>query len=376
MINDLAQFTLLCLSALYIGKWFKNIGLPLISGFLFAGIISGPFFLTQLTHEEVIRLGFIDDIALGFIALSAGAELYLNEFKERIKSILYILACLVIFTITIGTIGIFLISDWIPFTHGLSPLKVLAISLLMGTILMARSPSAAIAIINELKAKGPFTQTVLSVTVLMDVVVITLFAINLSIADAFMNERPINLSFLLMLALKIFTSLIVGGLLATVIRGMTGLKLRDEIKAIMILGAGYSVFLGAEYLTHWSLEHFGSHFTLEPLLICMVAGTLMTNVSGRTLEFSQLIHRLSPYVYVAFFTLTGATLKVDILMTLWPIALAIFMIRLVGIFIGSFVGGVLAHEPKRHNYIRWMGFVTQAGVGLGLAKGVESQFPS
>lgn len=51
-------------------------------------------------------------------------------------------------------------------------------ALLIACLAVARSPSSAIAIIEELHAKGPFTTTVLTVTVLMDVVVVLLFALT------------------------------------------------------------------------------------------------------------------------------------------------------------------------------------------------------
>ncbi len=48
----------------------------------------------------------------------------------------------------------------------------IAVSILFGTIFVARSPSSAIAVINEMRANGPFTKTVMGVTVLKDVLVI------------------------------------------------------------------------------------------------------------------------------------------------------------------------------------------------------------
>ncbi len=47
----------------------------------------------------------------------------------------------------------------------------------------------------------------------------------------------------------------------------------------------------------------------------------------------------------------------------------------MAIFVGSFFGGVAAKEPARLNRISWMVYVTQAGVGLGLAREVADEFP-
>jgi Trk K+ transport system NAD-binding subunit len=74
--------------------------------------------------------------------------------------------------------------------------------------------------------------------------------------------------------------------------------------------------------------------------------------------------------------LTGASLALDVLLATWTITLALFAVRLVGIFVGSFSGGLLAGDPSKHNRLSWMAYVTQAGVGLGLAKEVAGEFPA
>jgi Trk K+ transport system NAD-binding subunit len=79
-------------------------------------------------------------------------------------------------------------------------------------------------------------------------------------------------------------------------------------------------------------------------------------------------------IYIAFFTLVGAELKLDVLADVWLIALAVFGVRIISIFVGSMAGGILAGEPKKHNRLRWMVLITQAGVALGLAKEVAVEF--
>jgi Trk K+ transport system NAD-binding subunit len=68
-------------------------------------------------------------------------------------------------------------------------------------------------------------------------------------------------------------------------------------------------------------------------------------------------------------------LALDVLADTWIIALGLFIVRLVAIFIGSLGGGVIARDPMQFNRLSWMAFVTQAGVGLGLAKEVAVEFP-
>ena len=87
------------------------------------------------------------------------------------------------------------------------------------------------------------------------------------------------------------------------------------------------------------------------------------------------MHDTGPPIYVAFFTLTGASLALNVLAETWSIALILFVVRLAAIFIGSFGGGLLAGDPIRHNRLSWMAYITQAGIGLGLAKEVAVEFP-
>jgi hypothetical protein len=63
---------------------------------------------------------------------------------------------------------------------GLSSGCMTGIAMLVGAIMTARSPASAIAIVKELRAKGPFTRCFLGVTVVSDVVVLVLFAISVA----------------------------------------------------------------------------------------------------------------------------------------------------------------------------------------------------
>ena len=49
------------------------------------------------------------------------------------------------------------------------------VAMLCAVVAIARSPSSAIAVVTELQADGPFTQTMLGVTMVTDVLVILLF---------------------------------------------------------------------------------------------------------------------------------------------------------------------------------------------------------
>ncbi len=252
----------------------------------------------------------------------------------------------------------------------------MAISLLAGSIMVARSPSSAIALVNELRAKGPFTRTVLGVTMVTDVAVIFLFAFSSSVADAVLTSMGFDLSFIVLLLAELFLSLVLGYIVGRILEFVLFSPFHDYFKTVVILLIGYSVFVFANVIRQVSHEHLPFELFLEPLLVCMVGSFVVTNYSRYRQEFLRRLEAISPSIYIVFFTLTGATLALDVLLATWPIALAIFGIRLISIFVGSFAGGTLAGDPLKHNRLSWMTYITQAGVGLGLAKEVAVEFPT
>lgn len=368
-------FTIVALASRQIGQYFTKAKLPLISGFLFTGIIAGPFILGLITEEAVKTLHFIDQMALAFIAFAAGSELYLKNLRSRLKSIEWVTTGLVAATFTLSSLTVFVLADFISFMQAMPVSGRIAVSILAGTIMVARSPSSAIAIVNELRAKGPFTQTVLGVIVIMDVVVIMLFAVNASIADSLLTSLRFDISIIILVAAELLISLAIGYALGKILKFVLSWHINSIVKTGIILLAGYGVFLLSEEIRSISQTQLPFEILLEPLLICMIGSFLVTNYSKHRHQFRKILYDIGPAVYILFFTLTGASLALDILSVTWPIALALFFVRIVGIFIGSSIGGMLSGDPAKHNRISWMTYLTQAGIGLGLAKQVASEFP-
>ena len=372
---SIISFIVIALAAKEIGDIFKRYRLPLISGFLFAGVLVGPFALDLLHSDVVAKLRFIDEIALGFIAFAAGSELYLKDLRGRLKGIAWVAIMQTVVTLIFGTIGVYLLLDFVPFMAERSHLTRLAASIMAGAILVARSPSSAIAIINELRAKGHFTQTVLGVTVITDVAVIILFALSSEGADALINEIPLSIGFAALLIGELIVSGVLGLLLGMFMSFVFKQNLHTLSKAVIMLALGYSVFVASALVRVLSHDMVGIEFLLEPLLIAMIATFYITNWTSHRDQLIEILEKVSPGVYIAFFTLTGAELALDVLMQVWSIALALFAIRMLTIFLGSFIGGTIAGEPMQHNRLSWLAYITQAGVGLGLAKEISVEFP-
>ena len=87
--------TLLCIAVGLLGgllmtRILKRFNMPVITSYLIAGLLLGPFFIGRLgipgigfnTYEQVEGFGLISDIALGFIALTIGNEFRIEQLKK------------------------------------------------------------------------------------------------------------------------------------------------------------------------------------------------------------------------------------------------------------------------------------------------------
>lgn len=371
----IAGFGLVALASKEIGHFFVKIKLPLVSGFLFTGILAGPSVLALLPVEAASGLRFVDEISLAFIAFAAGSELHMKKLRSRLKSITCTIVGLVVITFTLGSVTLFMLCDFIPFAKEMPMLSRIAVSILGGVILVARSPSSAIAVIHELRAKGPFTQTALGVTVMMDVVVIIFYSINASIADGLLTGLGTNFGFIFLVLAELLVSFAIGLGLGRLLQVIISKKWARPLNTFLVLCLGYSVFFLTDVIQHQSQARLSFEILLEPLLICMVAAYLLSNHSKYRHEFMTILHKTGPPIYTAFFTLTGASLLLGDLADTWIVALVLFAVRLIGIILGAFTGGAVAGEPMRRNRMSWMAYITQAGIGLGLAKEVSVTFP-
>ncbi len=370
----LAGFVVIAIASNQIAKVLTKTHLPLITGLLLTGIIAGPFALKLIPDTAPEKLFFVNEFALAFIAFAAAAELYLKELRSRFRSITWMTVGQLAVTFLCSSAAIYYLADRIPFMHDMDTKIKISVSILAGTIFVARSPASAIAVINEMRAKGPFTQTALGVTVVIDFLVIMLFAVSFSIAQALVHGVSFDQNFILLLFFELVIAFLAGYLLGKLLATVLAVRIGTIAKTALILIFGYGVYWTSGYVREWSIATLGMEVYIEPLITCIIGSFFVANYTKHRPEFTKILKDAGPVIYVIFFTLTGASLSIDILLRVWSVALFLFGVRLFSLIVGSFAGGALGGENWKFIRISWMPYVTQAGVSLGLATVVASSF--
>ncbi len=368
-------FLIIVIASNELAKGFQKLKLPLITGFILIGVIAGPDILKMIPRESLHKLYFIDEFALAFIAFAAGNEMFLKELRQGLKNIIIMTAAQFFVTFLVSFGILLLIADYVPFMANQPQAVLIGISLLMATIFIARSPASAIAVINELKAKGPFTQVALGVTILKDILVIILFTITYSVGQTLISGTGFDAMQLFVVLLELIVSIVVGIIYAKIIVGVFSLKMHQAVEYVLFLLLGWSIYLLSSFVEHQAEHLWHIHFHIEALLAGIVASFYITNFTKYRLHLQKVIEVLAPYVYVVFFTKVGADIELIVLLKYWKVAVLLFGVRLFAIMVASITGGIAIRDKLKNVLLSWTPYITQAGVSLGLITIVASAFP-
>jgi len=368
------SFGFLLLEAYLVGMVFARLRLPRISGYIVTGVLVGPYVLNLVGADLAGRMKLIDDLALTFIALTAGAELRLRLLRGRLRAI----GSVVVFLTVIVSAGIaglvLLLGDGLPFARHLHGAGLAAVAALIGVVAVARSPTSAIAIINECRAIGPFTNTIFGVTVAMDSLVILIFAVVISVGEAVLHAgKGVDTAFLAsvvaQLVLSVAGGVAIGKAVAFYIR-----RVQKDLSVLLVVLA-FLLAQSSRWLGHSLEATFGLSLHLEPLLIATAAGFTVQNFTAEGDRLNQGLHAVSLPIFVVFFAVAGVVLDLGSLARTWGLALLFVGTRMALVSAAAYAGCAVAGEGSRFRRLAGFGFYTQAGVSLGLAQEIARRFP-
>ncbi len=330
----------------------KLIHLPNVTAYLIAGLLVGPFILNVLTPEMNNTLSIVSDVALGFIAYSIGGEFKLSYIKEIGVKPLVITA----FEGCVASLLVFLTL--------LALNQPLPLCLALGAIAAATAPAATLMVVRQYKADGPVTKMLLPVVAMDDALGLMLYAIMMAIARTIDSGEALSVMTLfvkpmLEIVISLGLGVVIGIAMVFFLRFFhsRGNKLTMTI-LVVFLSVGIS-----------------SMFDLSSLLVCMMVGATMINISNDSTALLEQCDRFTPPLFLLFFVLSGANLDVSVLPTVGVVGVAYVLSRAVGKALGATIGAKIEKCDK--NIIRYLGFtlIPQAGVAIGMARMALTDLP-
>ncbi len=342
---------LMLLCGLLAGRIAKLVGFPNVTGYIVAGLIIGPHILGIISLEATEGIGIVSEMALGFIALSIGAEFELSYFKEVGKTP-------VIITLLEGTLAIvFVTVTLLAFGYDLP------IAVMLGAIASATAPAATIMVIRQYRANGPVTKTLLSVVALDDAVALIAFGFAIAVTKSFKGGSSDLLITILDPFITLFLSIIIGVLFALILLIPIRFFKKESNRICAIVGVVFLTLTLADYLGASSL------------LACMVLGAVFVNISKDAVPVFRIADSVTPPIFMLFFVLSGARLDVSLIPAIGVIGALYIIMRVVGKLCGSWLGSVITKAPEPvKKYLGWT-LIPQAGVAIGLTLVVDQVVP-
>jgi len=342
--TTLFYLALILFSGLFLGRIVKHIKLPNVTGYLLAGLLIGPYCFKIIPFDLVIKLELVSEMALAFIAFSIGAEFKLSYMK-KVGIIPVVIAIFEALTATVLVGGVLLLVG----------LKT-EIALLLGAIAAATAPAATVMVIKQYKAKGPVTETLLSVVALDDAVALIAFGFAAAIVNVLQHPGEISIVMsILSPFIEIGGSILFGFILGLLFKQPLYYFKKDSNRLIISVGF---VFLGSSLATM---------FHLSPLLLCMCMGTMLVNISDSGEGVLKLTDSVTAPIFLMFFVVSGMELDVSVLPKIGVIGIVYIIVRIIGKVAGASIGAIIIKAPANVKKYIGLTLIPQAGVAIGLS---------
>lgn len=356
-------FGYLLLTAFFTARLVNRLGMPKLTGYILAGVLSGPFVLGLVTAEMASSLNIVNGTATAIIALEAGAELKLANLRRIAKALSAMTVFAVVGAMFVLAAAIFLMRPWLPFLAGLEPTHVAAIALLLGVALSAQSPAVVMALLAEMRAAGPVSELVLSCVVVADLVVIVCFSIASAIVGALIGGGVDVLRTVRDVSWELFGSIGFGLVL--------GFLLALFLRTVKEGGALFALTICVV------VAEAGPRVHLDPLIVMLTAGLWVRN-APRT-DATRLLGGFESAqlpVFLVFFALAGTKLEIGTIYALLLPVGVLTLARTAAFFAGGTIATAVTRAPKPVRKYAWFGLVPQAGLALALALVLEKTFPT
>lgn len=331
----------------------KKLRLPNVTAYIVAGILIGPHCLNIVPKSIINGTSFLSDIALAFIAFSTGQFFKFDILKKNGVKVI----CIALFEALLASVLVFILTFFILRLN-------LAFSIVLAALASTTAPASIMMTIRQTGAKGDFVETLLQVIAIDDILSLLAYSVAISIALNSFSGQAFSISKIFTPVLINLAVLLLGVIFGIILKLMIQPKTRSSDNRLIISISLLFAFCGICTI-----------FEISPLLGCMSMGTVYLNLSADEKLFKQLNY-FSPPFLLMFFVRSGMTFNIPALInsnstigefSLLFIGILYFITRIIGKYLGAFLGAVLTKKNKETRTYLGLALVPQAGVAIGLA---------
>lgn len=343
-LHTLGYLAIILFTGLLCGRLVKCLKLPNVTGYLLGGLLIGPSCLRILPMDLLEEYTVISEAALGFIAFSIGGQFKWSYLKKIgpapvIIALLEAMgAVILVFVVLVAT------GHSVPF------------SLVLSAIAAATAPAATMMVVNQYKAKGPVTDTLLTVVAVDDAVALMAFGVCVALASAFTGTGDQNILLLLLKPIYEIVIALLGGFGLGCLMCLL-LRFFQKNGNRLVISVGF-VFLATA---------IADLLQVSALLFCMALGAMVANLYRDSDKIMAITDGITPPIFLAFFVISGAELDLAILPQIGLVGVIYVGMRVLGKLGGAALGARWTKSaPSVCKYLGWT-LLPQAGVAIGLS---------
>jgi len=356
--DPLLNFATVLIAGIIGGELFALIRLPKVTGWIATGILLRQFQLPGMeTNAGVNELdNFLPymHFVLGFIAFTVGATLYFSSLRNAEKRVgALLLGESLITPVVVGAI-LFFIGPLLPGGE----LMTRNPAILLAAIAIAGAPGTTVLVIQEARARGILTRTLLAVIGLIDMVAVAVFVF----VAAFLGD---DVGWLIALQEVVFQ------FGATFLIGLSCAGIAILLTRTVVSPAFLGPTMVAIVLAAWGLASgFGAS---GGILACTFAGIAVTNLRHDLVRSCEAyLQSIGGVLFALFFTFAGMRLDFGLVPQALALVLLYFFARLIAKVLSAYTSMTLSGGTKIVRNYLGIALLPHGGVAVGLILLVSS----
>jgi Kef-type K+ transport system membrane component KefB len=237
-----------------------------------------------------------------------------------------------------------------------------ALALLLAATALATAPAAVMAVVEETRAKGPFTSTLLAVVALSNVLAVMVFGFALAAVPLVELSTGFSLALTKAPMASLGGRLLFGAVIGVVLSRVAPMARNRQEILIIILG---TAFLSSE------LARIGLKYS--PLLINITIGFVLVNLCPLKDRLFDAVESVELPIYITFFSLQGAHLDIRVLKGLGLVGIIYVLARIGTKVLGAWLGAVISRAPGSMRKFLGPALFPQAGIAIGMCVAVGNE---
>jgi len=358
--NPLLSLALILISGIIGGEVFARLRLPKVTGWIATGILLRSLVLPVMVPEDYSEnpAGYLDNFTpmmhfvLGFIAFTVGATLYFKSLRNTGKRIGLLLLCEALLT----PIIVAAVLLWVgPYFGEMN----FTVAMLLAVIAVAGAPGTTVLVIQELRARGTLTKTLVAVIGLIDLVTVGMFVLVSQLLDPGTHWVGALANVGFQFCFTLIVAFVCAVFALGMIRVLVSPAFVGPTMVAVILGSwGAAAGLGAS----------------GGILACTFAGIIVTNLRHDIVRSTEAyLNSIGGVLFAMFYTLAGMRLDFALVPLATGLVVLYFLARLLGKYTSAFVAMQLAGMTT--SVRNWLGLalLPHGGVAVGLVLLVQSE---